>query len=131
MNISILPAPVNKYVQEKKIEPPKPKPKKVYSIPPYGKRENYVPRRIEDYGDGGAFPEIHITQYPLDMGRSNLAGDTRVVTVATDENGIPDFEKNLINQGRSSSLVIHSKVSSLVGTSVKGFHSFSSLSYRR
>ena len=105
-----------------KQEQPKPKPKKIYStIPPYGKRENYVPRRIEDYGDGGAFPEIHITQYPLDMGRSNLAGDSRVVTVATDENGVPDFEKNLINQGRSSSLVIHSKVSSLVGYNAKGF----------
>lgn len=106
---------MNKYVQEKKPEAPKPKPKKVFNIPPYGQRENYVPRRIEDYGDGGAFPEIHITQYPLDMGRSNLAGDTRVVTVATDENGIPDFEKNLLNQGRSTSLVIHSKVSSLAG----------------
>ena len=113
---SLLPAPVNKYVQEKKPEAPKPKPKKIFNIPPYGKRENYVPRRIEDYGDGGAFPEIHITQYPLDMGRSNLAGDTRVVTVATDENGIPDFEKNLLNQGRSTSLVIHSKVSSLAGS---------------
>jgi len=38
-------------------------------IPLYGQRENYVPRDIEDFGDGGAFPEIHIKQYPLDMGR--------------------------------------------------------------
>ena len=22
-----------------------------------------------DYGDGGSFPEIHVAQYPLDMGR--------------------------------------------------------------
>ena len=117
---SILPAPVNKYVQEKKVEAPKPKPKKTYNIPPYGQRANYIPRRIEDYGDGGAFPEIHITQYPLAMGRSSLSGDTRVVTVATDENGVPDFEKNLLNQGRSSSLVIHSKISELAGKTVKG-----------
>ena len=117
---SILPAPVNKYVQEKKVEAPKPKPKKTYNMPLYGQRANYIPRRIEDYGDGGAFPEIHITQYPLDMGRSSLSGDTRVVTVATDENGVPDFEKNLLNQGRSSSLVIHSKISELAGKTVKG-----------
>ena len=117
----MLPAPVNKYVQEKKPEAPKPKPKRVASkVPPYGKRENYIPRRIEDFGDGGAFPEIHIVQYPLDMGRSSMSGDSRVVTIATDENGVPDFQKNLINQGRSSALVIHSKVSSLVGKTVAG-----------
>lgn len=23
----------------------------------------------QDYGDGGAFPEVHVAQYPLDMGR--------------------------------------------------------------
>ena len=33
------------------------------------------------------------------MGRSSLSGDTRVVTVATDENGVPDFEKNLLKEG--------------------------------
>ena len=25
---------------------------------------------LQDYGDGGAFPEIHVAQYPLDMGRT-------------------------------------------------------------
>jgi SNW domain-containing protein 1 len=30
--------------------------------PSYGKR-------AEDVGDGSAFPEIHIAQYPLGMGR--------------------------------------------------------------
>jgi len=38
-------------------------------IPPYGARKNFIPRKALDYGDGGAFPEIHIKQYPLDMGR--------------------------------------------------------------
>jgi SNW domain-containing protein 1 len=38
-------------------------------IPPYGKRAGWKPRKPEDYGDGGAFPEIHIAQYPRDMGR--------------------------------------------------------------
>ena len=97
------------------MEAPKPKPKKVYNIPPYGQRENYVPRCREDYGDGGAFPEIHITQYPLDMGRSELAGETKVVSVAVDEEGNADYDRNLLNQGRSTSMVIHSKISTLVG----------------
>jgi len=38
-------------------------------IPPYGSRQMWVPRTSEDFGDGGAFPEIHVAQYPLDMGR--------------------------------------------------------------
>jgi hypothetical protein len=55
------------------------------AIPPYGKRKGYVPRAKEDFGDGGAFPEIHVAQYPLDLGRAdrkstaivavNVAGD--------------------------------------------------------
>lgn len=37
--------------------------------PPYGHRKNWVPRSLQDYGDGGAFPEVHIAQYPLNMGK--------------------------------------------------------------
>lgn len=117
----MLPAPVNKYVEVKKQEVSKPKAKKVYNIPPYGQRENYVPRTLEDFGDGGAFPEILILQYPLDMGRSDRAGDTRVVTVATDEDGVPDFQKNLLNQGSNKQMIVHTKVSSLIGSSAEGF----------
>lgn len=40
-------------------------------VPPYGQRQNYVPRAPEDYGDGGAFPEVHVAQYPLNMGESS------------------------------------------------------------
>lgn len=39
------------------------------TVPPYGRRQNFVPRAQADYGDGGAFPEIHVAQFPLDMGR--------------------------------------------------------------
>lgn len=35
--------------------------------PPYGLRQGFLPRKAEDFGDGGAFPEIHIAQYPLGM----------------------------------------------------------------
>eukprot|EP00013_Stygamoeba_regulata_P010703 CAMPEP_0177675010 /NCGR_PEP_ID=MMETSP0447-20121125/26930_1 /TAXON_ID=0 /ORGANISM="Stygamoeba regulata, Strain BSH-02190019" /LENGTH=566 /DNA_ID=CAMNT_0019183283 /DNA_START=89 /DNA_END=1789 /DNA_ORIENTATION=+ len=39
------------------------------AIPPYGKRANYKPRDAADFGDGGAFPEVHHPQYPLGMGK--------------------------------------------------------------
>ena len=43
-------------------------------IPPYGKRtiKNFVPRKPEDFGDGGAFPEITVAQYPYENSSFNL-----------------------------------------------------------
>ncbi|ELW64204.1 SNW domain-containing protein 1 [Tupaia chinensis] len=37
--------------------------------PPYGYQKGWIPRLLENLGDGGAFPEIHVAQYPLDMGQ--------------------------------------------------------------
>ncbi|EPB68426.1 SKIP/SNW domain protein, partial [Ancylostoma ceylanicum] len=42
--------------------------------PPYGKRQGFKPRTPEDYGDGGAFPEIHFAQFPLGMGMGERKG---------------------------------------------------------
>jgi hypothetical protein len=39
-------------------------------IPPQGSRSDWQPSSDEDYGDGGAFPEIHLDQYPLGIGRT-------------------------------------------------------------
>ena len=36
--------------------------------PPYGSRHGFVPRAAADFADGGAFPEIHVLQYPRGMG---------------------------------------------------------------
>ncbi|PWA46420.1 chromatin protein family [Artemisia annua] len=40
-------------------------------VPLYGTQERlkYRPSTAQDLGDGGAFPDIHYAQYPLDMGR--------------------------------------------------------------
>jgi len=54
--------------------------------PPYGKRQGWVPRSLADFGDGGAFPEIHVAQYPLDMGKSNVM-QQKVVPLQVDEHG--------------------------------------------
>lgn len=35
------------------------------AAPPYGQRKGWVPRLEADFGDGGAFPEITVVQYPL------------------------------------------------------------------
>ena len=44
------------------------------SVPPYGSRQGFVPRKQSDFGNGGAYPEIHVAQYPLDMGRPGKGG---------------------------------------------------------
>lgn len=35
------------------------------AAPPYTQRKGWIPRTEADYGDGGAFPEITVVQYPL------------------------------------------------------------------
>ncbi|KAG6586445.1 SNW/SKI-interacting protein A, partial [Cucurbita argyrosperma subsp. sororia] len=37
-------------------------------VPPYLKRSGFIPGKVEDFGNG-AFLEIHVAPYPLDMGR--------------------------------------------------------------
>merc|ERR1712212_821284 len=46
------------------------------AAPPYGHRKGWIPRSTDDFGDGGAFPECHVVQYPLGMGKKT-AGDTK------------------------------------------------------
>ena len=54
--------------------------------PPYGQRQGFRPRAEEDFGDGGAFPEIHMSQFPLGMGRKEKSS-TALVPVTLDSDG--------------------------------------------
>jgi len=54
--------------------------------PPYGNRAGWRPRGQEDFGDGGAFPEVPVAQYPLDMGRKNQSSST-ALAVQVDAEG--------------------------------------------
>jgi SNW domain-containing protein 1 len=55
-------------------------------VPPYGHRHGYIPRNVDDYGDGGAFPEIHIAQYPLEIGRRKTE-KSNALAVPVDDSG--------------------------------------------
>ncbi|XJO73804.1 hypothetical protein BDV3_004727 [Batrachochytrium dendrobatidis] len=57
--------------------------------PPYGFRVGFAPKTLQDFGDGGAFPEIHMVQFPLDMGNKRGAGGGHAHTLSleTDESG--------------------------------------------
>lgn len=76
-----LPAPIKSYEvfsdtadrQAAAARPPK-------VLPPYGRRQGFVPRSQEDFGGGGAYPEVHVAQFPLDMGRPGRAASTGTST---------------------------------------------------
>eukprot|EP01108_Squamamoeba_japonica_P009578 TRINITY_DN9033_c0_g1_i1.p2 TRINITY_DN9033_c0_g1~~TRINITY_DN9033_c0_g1_i1.p2 ORF type:complete len:489 (+),score=220.59 TRINITY_DN9033_c0_g1_i1:44-1468(+) len=46
------------------------------TAPPYPTRAKWRPRTEADFGDGGAYPECHVAQYPRGMGRKG--GNSRV-----------------------------------------------------
>ncbi|KAI3458586.1 hypothetical protein Pfo_015249 [Paulownia fortunei] len=95
-------------------EVPKDKP-----VPPYLKRAGFKPSKPEDFGDGGAFPEIHYAQYPLGMGRSTHqkpGGKTLPLTV--DEHGNLRYD-SIVRQNENAKKIVYSQHSDLVPIFVK------------
>lgn len=82
--------------------------------PPYGHRQGWIPRTQEDFGDGGAYPEINIAQYPLEMGsKTKTAGASLALQV--DADGKIQYDA-IAKQGRDaqSSKIIHTSFKDLV-----------------
>ncbi|GLU09921.1 hypothetical protein SLE2022_267560 [Rubroshorea leprosula] len=87
---------------------------KAKPVPPYLKRAGFVPRKVEDFGDGGAFPEIHIAQYPLDMGRdkSSKAG-SKILPVTVDARGNLAYDA-IVKQGENAKKIVYSQHKDLI-----------------
>lgn len=88
-------------------------------IPGYGERDDWVPRTAEDFGDGGAFPEVHVAQFPLEMGRNvqkALIGRNTgaLVPLTTDAEGRTRYDA-VVMQGHGAGAVVHTRPSALVG----------------
>ena len=79
--------------------------------PPYGHRKGWIPRSVEDFGDGGAYPEVHVAQYPLGMGKKK--GTSNALAVAVDATGKIKYDA-IARQGHSQDKVIYSKYKDLV-----------------
>ncbi|KAG2430720.1 hypothetical protein HYH02_013562 [Chlamydomonas schloesseri] len=80
--------------------------------PPYLRRKGWVPRRAEDFGDGGAFPEIHVAQYPLDMGKGSTGGKQQLA-ISVNEKGEINYDA-VVKQGQNKDRVVHSDHGALV-----------------
>ncbi|KDR16500.1 Puff-specific protein Bx42 [Zootermopsis nevadensis] len=87
------------------------------TAPPYGQRRGWVPRSLEDFGDGGAFPEIPVAQYPLNMGREGKESTSNALAVQLDAQGKIKYDI-LARQGHSKDKVIYSKLTDLLPAEV-------------
>ena len=82
--------------------------------PPYGQRSGWRPRNPEDFGDGGAFPEIAVAQYPLDMGRKSAGvSSSNALAVRVDGEGKVKYDA-IARRGHSESRVIHASFKDLI-----------------
>lgn len=80
-------------------------------IPPYLQRSSFVPVDLDDFGDGGAYPEIHVIQYPLNMGKPGVKS-TAVITVDVDENGQVRYDA-IVKQGTNKNKIVQTSLSDL------------------
>ena len=84
--------------------------------PPYGNRTGWRPRAAEDFGDGGAFPEILVAQYPLDMGRKGLTSSTsksNTLTVQVDAEGKVKYDE-IARRGHGDNRTVHASFKDLI-----------------
>ncbi|XP_074285888.1 SNW/SKI-interacting protein A-like isoform X2 [Silene latifolia] len=88
-------------------------------IPSYLNRHRVIPRKPEDFGDGGAFPEIHVAQYPLGMGTKDSKPGSEILPVTVDSNGNVAFDA-VVRQNENASKIVFSQYRDLVPKILKG-----------
>ena len=80
--------------------------------PAYGQRSGWRPRSAEDYGDGGAFPEIPVAQYPLDMGRKTTSS-SNALAIQVDAEGKVKYDA-IARQGHNDKRIVHASFKDLI-----------------
>ncbi|PFH54229.1 hypothetical protein AMATHDRAFT_53102 [Amanita thiersii Skay4041] len=81
-------------------------------VPPYGQRKGWKPTNQEDYSDGGAYPECHVAQYPLEMGKKKASsGNTLALQVDSEGNVRYDA---IAHQGQREGKIVQSQFKDLV-----------------
>eukprot|EP01055_Gregarina_sp_Pseudo9_P005717 Gregarina_sp_Pseudo_9__5716@NODE_826_length_2159_cov_534_839623_g775_i0_p1_GENE_NODE_826_length_2159_cov_534_839623_g775_i0NODE_826_length_2159_cov_534_839623_g775_i0_p1_ORF_typecomplete_len317_score90_50SKIP_SNW/PF02731_15/1_7e03SKIP_SNW/PF02731_15/5_5e56NAMassociated/PF14303_6/3_5e03NAMassociated/PF14303_6/0_00049_NODE_826_length_2159_cov_534_839623_g775_i01951 len=78
-------------------------------IPPYGKRGDgsWIPQHPDDFGDGGAYPEINCLQYPQGIGKATDGTKSKSLALQTDEKGVLRYD-SILNQVNNR-LVTHGR----------------------
>ncbi|XP_060662738.1 puff-specific protein Bx42 [Drosophila nasuta] len=90
------------------------------AAPPYGQRKDWIPRTEADFGDGGAFPEIHVAQYPLGLGApANMGKKSDALAVRLDDKGKVKYDA-IARQGHGKDKIVYSSISQLLPAEVLG-----------
>jgi SNW domain-containing protein 1 len=86
-----------------------------------------VPRSLAAFGDGGAFPEIHVAQYPRNLGNPNIrrsrvgdsggtagvtSGSTAIVAVETDADGKTKYDA-IVTGGSNADKKVYTSLSAM------------------
>jgi len=85
--------------------------------PPYGQRKGWTPRTEEDYGDGGAYPECPVAQYPLGMGRRGGKGTGNALAVTLDAQGEVRYDA-IARQGQHKDKIVYSKLTDMLPSAI-------------
>lgn len=78
--------------------------------PAYPNRASWRPRGPEDFGDGGAFPEIPVAQYVWGKGNSSKSN---ALVVQVDGEGKVDYSA-IARQGHGTDRVVHTSFKDLI-----------------
>jgi SNW domain-containing protein 1 len=81
--------------------------------PPYGSRRGWQPTGAEDFADGGAFPEIPIAQYPLDMGKKGTSGTSNAMVRRVDGEGKTKYDE-IARRGHGDSRIVQASFKDLI-----------------
>lgn len=80
--------------------------------PAYGQRSGWRPRGQEDFGDGGAFPEVPVAQYPLDMGKKGST-TSNALAIQVDAEGKVKYDA-IAKQGHGDGRIVHTSFKDLI-----------------
>lgn len=90
----------------------------------------FVPRSLQDFDDGGAFPEIHVAQYPRHMGNPHLKKNTTsgaagaqtaskaIVNVQVDKDGEVSYDA-IVKGGTNAGKNVFSRYEDMVAKEAK------------
>ena len=91
----------------------------------------FVPRSLHDFDDGGAFPEIHVAQYPRHMGNPHLKKNASgsgaagaqttskaLVNVQVDKDGEVSYDA-IVKGGTNADKTVYSRYEDLVAKEAK------------
>ena len=93
-------------------------------------RKLFVPRSLQDFDDGGAFPEIHVAQYPRHMGNPHLkrkqtsstngfqTTSRAIVNVEVDEKGEVSYDA-IVKGGTNSDKKVYSRLEDMQSREAK------------